>query len=57
MKRVQPSMAEPAEKIASQFVLARAGRGPQPLANMQESILAKQEKQVIYKYAWIYLIV
>ena len=57
MKRVQPSMAEPAEKIASQFVLARAGLGPQLLANMQKGILAKQEEQVIYKYAWIYLIV
>ena len=38
MKRVQPSMAELAEKIASQFVLARAGRGPQLLANMKGSM-------------------
>ncbi|MFP6792842.1 MAG: hypothetical protein VB996_06195 [Pseudomonadales bacterium] len=41
MDRVQPGMAEPAEQIAARFVLARAGRGPRLLDNMQESILAK----------------
>jgi hypothetical protein len=41
MERVQPGMAEPAEQIATRFVLARAGQGPRLLANMQESILAK----------------
>jgi hypothetical protein len=41
MGRVQPGMAEPAEQIATRFVLARGGRGPRLLDNMQESILAK----------------